>query len=176
MNDHPRVLLMRHGKTDWNARGRLQGRTDVALNAEGIAGAELAAGRLAGQRPARILSSPLVRASQTARIVGDAIGTGVEIDRRLIERDFGSLEGRLFSDILSGGGLAPDFPMRDGLPGRAEPWAQVKARMLDAYRDLLGAPGPVLIVSHKAALTALTDALGLSAPAFENSAVIALPG
>ncbi len=174
MADLPPILLLRHGQTDWNAQGRLQGRTDVALNAEGIFGARRAARDLAGWGVTRILCSPLIRATQTARIVAAATGTPVAADPRLIERDFGTLEGMLHRDILAGHDLSPDFALRDGLPGGAEPWASVKARMRAACQDLAGASGPVLIVSHLAALTALAEAFGLTPPVFENSKVIAL--
>lgn len=169
MADAPQVWLLRHGQTDWNLEGRLQGRTDIALNRTGIAGAQQAAGTLAQQRFVRILSSPLKRAMQTARIVAGAQGIPAHADPRLIERDFGALEGMRHSDILSRSGLPDNFAIAENLPAGAEPWSQVKARMQAAYRDIQAVDGPVLIVSHQAALTALAEVLGRRPPAFPNS-------
>lgn len=177
------MLLLRHGRTDWNVEGRLQGRTDVPLNAEGIAGARRAAAQLATMqagggwpdgRLARILSSPLMRALDTARIVGAATGVDVTVDPRLTERDFGGLEGMLHSEILARGGLGADFALQPDLPDGAEGWGTMQARMLAAYRECAAGRQPALIVSHMAALTALVQALGLDPPAFANSTLIAL--
>lgn len=179
MADPHEIWLLRHGQTDWNLKGRLQGRTDIPLNRTGIVGARQAADMMSGRRFARILSSPLKRAMQTAQIVADAQGITARSDPRLIERDFGRLEGMLHSDILSREGLSGNFAIGQDLPADAEPWSQIKARMHAAYRDLQAADGPVLIVSHLAALTALTEALGYTPPVFLNSVparLAALPG
>ena len=61
-----RLLLVRHGETDWNAAGRIQGCTDTPLNARGRAQALALAGRLRDERPQRLYTSPLRRARETA--------------------------------------------------------------------------------------------------------------
>lgn len=174
MVDPHQVWLLRHGQTDWNLEGRLQGRSDIALNDTGIAGARQAAATMAGWRFARILSSPLGRAMQTAQIVAEPHGIAVESDPRLIERDFGGLEGLLHPEILARDGMPENFVFAETLPEGGESWSQLKTRMHAVYRDLQPAQGAVLIVSHLAALTALTEALDRAPPQLPNSTPIML--
>jgi probable phosphoglycerate mutase len=90
----PRTLvLVRHGETDWNAQGRAQGHADVPLNAVGRVQAETVAPVLAAIDPARLWSSDLARALQTAQYVSAASGLPVEPDRRLREYDVGKRSG-----------------------------------------------------------------------------------
>lgn len=91
------LILIRHGQTDWNLEGRIQGRTDIPLNAAGRAQAQTlqpACRRLTAPSamPYRVLSSPLARALETARI---ALGetTPITLDERLMEIDYGSWGG-----------------------------------------------------------------------------------
>ena len=87
------VVLWRHGRTAWNVAGRVQGQSDVPLDDVGRVQARDAAARLAALRPYRIVSSDLVRASETAQILGDVTSQEVELDVRLREMDFGAREG-----------------------------------------------------------------------------------
>jgi probable phosphoglycerate mutase len=100
------LILVRHGQSEANAAGLLVGRTDSALTELGKRQAAAIGAALAGKerRPGRIVTSPLSRARDTAEIVGTALGSGVpsEVDERLIELDYGELEGRRPVD-LSGG-------------------------------------------------------------------------
>ena len=87
---HPTPFhFLRHGETDWNTRGLTQGRTDIPLNAAGLAQAEAAASRLAGHGIAGIACSPLGRACQTAEAVGRVLGLGFDTDPGLCEARFG---------------------------------------------------------------------------------------
>lgn len=96
-----RVVLLRHGQTEYNRAGRLQGQVDIPLNPEGIAQARAAAPVVAAYAPAIVLSSDLGRALETARIVARAVGDGVSVvpDPRLRERAFGRLEGMYDAEI-----------------------------------------------------------------------------
>lgn len=87
------VVLWRHGRTEWNVAGRVQGQSDIPLDDVGREQAGEAAARLAALQPDRIVSSDLVRASETARILGEITGTDVELDERLREMNFGEREG-----------------------------------------------------------------------------------
>lgn len=90
--------LLRHFPTEWNAQGRLQGRTDVALSAASVAA--LGALRLPARwRGARIIASPLARARQTAEILSRS--GPATVDPRLIEMDFGAWEGAIGADLIA---------------------------------------------------------------------------
>jgi probable phosphoglycerate mutase len=100
-----RLLLVRHGVTDWNRQGRFQGYQDPPLSADGLHEARLLAQRLAAasdERPTRIVTSPLLRASQTAAAIASALGTDameVEDDERLMELGQGEWEGRTHAEL-----------------------------------------------------------------------------
>ena len=83
------LILWRHGQTDHNLVGRVQGQVDIPLNATGLAQAAAAARILASPRPDRIVSSPLSRARTTAQILADLTGLDIEVEADLIERSFG---------------------------------------------------------------------------------------
>ena len=97
MNDYElRVLAVRHGQTEWNVARRVQGHTDVPLNARGQAQARELARTLAEtpeDRPTVIFSADLQRARRTAEIVQEATGARLQFDAGLRERGFGKLEG-----------------------------------------------------------------------------------
>ena len=87
------LLLVRHGETDWNAEGRLQGHTDRPLNEHGRNQAKELADRLAGEGADAIYASDLARAKETAEIVGARLGLPVMIDADLREKNWGNWEG-----------------------------------------------------------------------------------
>src|SRR5436190_16854966 len=87
-------LCLRHGATDWNRQGRFQGRTDNPLNDIGITQAHAAAERLQAVTLGHVVSSPMLRAVQTAEIIATVASKFVTIDHGLIECDFGSFEGK----------------------------------------------------------------------------------
>jgi probable phosphoglycerate mutase len=89
-----RILLWRHGQTDWNIINRFQGHSDIALNKVGIYQAELAAPIIAGMEPTAILSSDLSRARDTASKLGEIVNMEVLIDERLRETNGGHWEGK----------------------------------------------------------------------------------
>lgn len=94
-----RLLLLRHGQTDWNAAERYQGRTDVALNAIGVDQATEAAARLAEVQLDAVYSSPLSRARRTAELaVGDR-GMPIVLDDGLMETAGGDWEGLTYQEI-----------------------------------------------------------------------------
>jgi broad specificity phosphatase PhoE len=87
------LVLVRHGRTDVNARGLLLGRLDPPLDELGRLQAEQLV--MAMERPDRVISSPLRRARETA----EAFGLPVEIDERWIELDYGDYDGRPVADV-----------------------------------------------------------------------------
>ena len=91
-----RLFLFRHGETDWNREGRLQGRADLPLNRTGIAQAEALAEKLREHALDAVLSSNLLRAWTTGRIVAEGLGVPIFPDPDLRETDVGQAEGLLW--------------------------------------------------------------------------------
>src|SRR3954469_18439411 len=87
------LLLVRHGETDWNAEGKLQGHTDRPLNDYGRRQAEALAERLAEERVDAVYARDLARTRETAEIVGARLGLPVVLDPDLRERNWGTWEG-----------------------------------------------------------------------------------
>jgi broad specificity phosphatase PhoE len=146
------ILLARHGETDHNAPPqRVQGSIDIALNERGRAQARALADEVRDAGLVAIVSSPLVRARETAEIVGAALGLGVSLDPRLAESSRGAWEGRLLEDIereepeayaaWQAGGVAFRFPGGESL-------GEHQARVLAALGDMAVGPTPVLAVTH----------------------------
>ncbi|MEA2405327.1 MAG: 2,3-bisphosphoglycerate-dependent phosphoglycerate mutase, partial [Thermoleophilaceae bacterium] len=93
------IYLARHGETDDNAAGRVQGYLDPPLNERGREQARALAERAAGEGLAALWSSQLRRAHETASIVGERIGLTPRVDERFAESRRGAWEGRLLSEI-----------------------------------------------------------------------------
>jgi broad specificity phosphatase PhoE len=135
-----RLVLCRHGETDWNVEGRYQGQADPPLNATGLAQARALADMLRGVGLEVIYSSPLRRAVQTAEIVAEHLGLPVLMEPRLMEIHQGDWQGRLRSEIIA---RDPDLFRR----WQTEPWtvsppggesvAQVQERVNGALDDIL---------------------------------------
>lgn len=156
------VYVARHGETDWNVAGRMQGHTDVPLNEVGRDQARDLADRLAGKKIRAIGSSDLVRARETAEIVGLGLGLDVShVARGLRERRYGVFEG------LTRDEMAERFPAeyeawrrdpRTTPPGAESP-DEVARRIVRAVRratEKLARPGePALLVTHGGSLKSL---------------------
>ena len=94
-----RLILLRHGQTDYNVDGRMQGHLDSNLTAEGHDQAAAAAPVLAELAPDRVISSDLRRAVDTAEVVAAACGVPVKFDARLRETHLGHWQGRTVAEI-----------------------------------------------------------------------------
>ena len=92
------LFLFRHGETDWNREGRLQGHIDTLLNATGLAQAKTLAESLRPHRLDAVLSSDLSRARTTAQIVATAIGVPLFVETGLRETNVGAAEGLLWAE------------------------------------------------------------------------------
>ena len=154
-----RLLLVRHGKTEWNEAGRYQGRSDIGLSATGVLEAEALAQRLAGERIDAAYCSDLKRAAGTAR----AILTGRDIEavacEELREIDFGDLEGLTFDQIRQRDPQTDWWTARDAdmeLPG-GESIRQLSDRVSRFLARLGGQDEAqtVLVVAHGGTLRAL---------------------
>ena len=98
-------VFMRHGETDWNVGRRLQGQSDIPLNATGCAQAAVAAKALASLSVCRIVTSPSIRALKTAAVIAEELALPISVDGRLRERHFGPLEGMQALDVRRNYGL-----------------------------------------------------------------------
>jgi 2,3-bisphosphoglycerate-dependent phosphoglycerate mutase len=96
---HTRVIVLRHGETDWNAATRMQGHTDIALNARGRWQAGRLAEALADEDIAAVYSSDLLRAQATAQALAARLGLAVNRHDGLRERGFGVFEGLTYAEI-----------------------------------------------------------------------------
>jgi 2,3-bisphosphoglycerate-dependent phosphoglycerate mutase len=97
--DTTRIVLVRHGETDWNATGRIQGHNDTPLNAVGRQQARQVARHLACEPVRALYSSDLARAYETATIIGEPLGLTVRTSPRLRERLYGAWEGLTAAEI-----------------------------------------------------------------------------
>lgn len=135
--------LVRHGETEWARDGRHTGRTDVPLTAAGRRQARDVGAKLHDCRFALVLSSPLSRALDTARLAG--FGDVVQSDPDLMEWDYGSYEGLTTAQIRE---RQPDWSLwRDGVPG-GETLDQVDARCDRLIARVRPASGDVLLFGH----------------------------
>ncbi|HJS88002.1 MAG TPA: histidine phosphatase family protein [Acetobacteraceae bacterium] len=147
--------FLRHGETDWNARGLSQGNVDIPLNPAGLAQARSAAALLRNRGIATIVSSPLSRARVTAEIAAEALGLPVAIEDGLREVAFGVQEGQPMTEWFA------SWIAGDWTPEGAETFAQLRARAVAAVNRATALEPPVLIVAHGALFRALRSAMGL---------------
>ncbi len=155
-----KILIIRHGETEWNAERRIQGHRDVPLNERGIRQAERAAAALAGEALAAVYSSDLLRATQTADALAAPRGLVVHPDAGLREAAFGAWEGLDEKQIRArypeeyrlwrGNSLLHRPPGGEGIP-------EVQARAGAVYDRILSqhAGQSVAIVSHGGPIKAL---------------------
>ena len=159
-----RILLVRHGETEWNSAFRFQGRIDVPLSDNGRAQASLLAERLANCCFDRVFSSPLSRACETARIVIKG-HQGVELTTlgELSEMSFGEWESLTISEVRE---KDPGFfaswrenPSELTAPG-GEPFEGLIARVGSAIEGILASGGEtLLVVCHGGTIRAALSAL-----------------
>ena len=95
------LFLFRHGETDWNREGRLQGHTDTPLNATGLAQAQALAERLRAHRLDAVVSSDLARAWTTGQIVAEGLGIPLIREPGLRETHIGEAEGLFWPEVKS---------------------------------------------------------------------------
>jgi glucosyl-3-phosphoglycerate phosphatase len=165
----PRLLIWRHGRTEWNATGRFQGQLDPPLDAEGRNQAARVAPHLvaAGLSPddTVVVSSDLVRAAETAAVLAELLGVPLTLDPRLREHGLGTWEGLTRDEV------AARYPEQyaDWVAGRpvrdrgGEQPASVAERALAAVADLPPVGAAVLVTHGGTAGRLLEALLGLGA-------------
>lgn len=138
--DLPIVYLARHGETAWTISRQHTGLTDLPLTERGERTARRRGERLKGLTFAKVLTSPLQRAARTCELAG--FGAVAEVDRDLVEWDYGRYEGRRTDEIRV---ERPDWELfRDGCPGGESP-KQVSERVDRVVRLVRAVPGDVLL-------------------------------
>ncbi len=165
------ILLTRHGETDWNAEGRVQGHTDRPLNETGTEQALALASELSGEHLDAVYASDLARALETARAVAEPRGLSVVALPELRERNFGTWEGLLDHEILE------RFPQAHTGPwGDDETPEQLAERVIAALHRIAEdhPDGQVLVVSHGGPLRAALHRCGVSPERIANCHVARL--
>ena len=138
----PVIYMARHGNTAWTLSGQHTGLTDLPLTLDGERNAQRLGERLKGMTFAKVLTSPLQRASRTCELSG--FGTGAVTDRDLVEWDYGKYEGLTSTQILK---EHPGWQLfRDGAPGGESP-EQVAARADRVVERIRAVAGDVLLFS-----------------------------
>ncbi|MET0416679.1 MAG: histidine phosphatase family protein [Actinoplanes sp.] len=150
-----RLIVWRHGNTDWNATHRVQGQTDVPLNALGRQQALDAADLLIKMRPDVIVSSDLRRAADTAAALAALTGLSIKQDQRLRERFFGAWQGLTMTEV------AEQFPAQhtrwttgEEVGGDVESLDDLGKRVAEALLDaaaLAPSGGTTVVATHGAA-------------------------
>jgi broad specificity phosphatase PhoE len=146
------MILVRHGESEHNAAGRLVGRSDSPLTQRGAEQAAACARLLACEEdlaPLLVVSSPLSRALSTARVVAAALGAAVQVDDRLVELDYGDLEG-VSVGAVGAGTWATWRSDSSWRPPGGETLAEVQERVRSFCEDRAAqaAAGTVVAVSH----------------------------
>jgi broad specificity phosphatase PhoE len=151
-------LLVRHGETDWNAEGRLQGHTDTLLNEYGRRQAQALAEDLAAETLDAVYASDLARARETAEIIGGRIGLPVALRTDLREKNWGTWEGLTSTE-------------RDRVDFAGETTEAHRERTLRALLQIAEQhpAGHVLVVTHGGSVRRVqAAALGMALPVVEN--------
>jgi broad specificity phosphatase PhoE len=145
------IWLARHGETDANAEGRIQGTIDPPLNARGREQARELAREAAALGLRALYTSQLRRARETAEIVGTELGLEPHVDARFAESDRGEWEGRLAAEVRAedpdawAGSLAVETEFR--FPG-GESLEEHAARVEAGLADVARGPLPALVICH----------------------------
>jgi glucosyl-3-phosphoglycerate phosphatase len=169
-----RLVMLRHGQTEWNAGSRMQGQIDTDLTELGRTQAVAAAEVLAKRQPLLIVSSDLRRAYDTAAALGERTGLAVGVDTRLRETHLGDWQGlnHLEVDAIAPGARLAWRDDARWAPHGGESRVDVAARSLPVVTDLVAgqsdwgseadgtdADRPVVLVAHGGLIAALTAAV-----------------
>jgi uncharacterized phosphatase len=149
-----RFYFIRHGETEWNALGRLCGRTDVPLSDAGRRQTHLLALRLKPLPVKALYTSPLQRALETARFVSEAIGSEPVVDGRLVELNYGLWEGSTYEAIKR---ASPEIyrAWQQDPGGTAPPGGESGEQLIERVTPFLAevaerhSDGNVVVVCHR---------------------------
>ncbi|WP_312442307.1 histidine phosphatase family protein [Lacrimispora sp.] len=169
-----KIYLIRHGQTDWNIQGRIQGSHDIPLNETGRSQAELLAKGMDSRPVTRIFSSTLTRAMETAERISSRQKVEIYSMPQLIEVEFGKWEGMTWDEIMEAypkeyklWTLSPD----EASPPGGETQDQVISRCVLAVGEILRITGgreDVAIVSHGATIAYIVSYMMRNHPEVES--------
>lgn len=159
-----RIFLIRHGETEWNALGRLQGTSNVQLSTVGIHQAKLLAAHAPFQTADAIYSSDLIRARSTAEILAERFNLKLRVMLELREANFGDWEGHSVKELaedLDSGFENFFINPEHCYPPRGETFGECQTRMVSALQKIIAENENkrVIIVSHGAAIRLLLCAI-----------------
>lgn len=140
---HPTVYLVRHGQTEWSLSGQHTGRTDIPLTEKGREQADCLRPLIKDLSFARVLSSPRMRAQETARLIG--LGSRLEVREELAEVDYGDYEGLTTGEIRKS---VPDWTVWSHACPNGETIQQADARVRRVLQEISDVTGNVIIFAH----------------------------
>jgi phosphoserine phosphatase len=149
-----RLIILRHGRTEWNRVERFRGRADIGLDDVGMKQAEAAAKRIREWPISAIYSSPLRRATTTAEIMAAPLGLSVMLMPGMVDIDYGVWQGLSTEDVMAREGHLysqwMESPHKVKFP-RGESFAEVRERATSAVDDVIRQhlKETVVLVSHK---------------------------
>ena len=169
-----RLILVRHGETEWNRQGRIIGHTEIALNETGRKQAVLLTQALRNEKVSAIYASPLQRTRETATEISRVLGVAVTFDDALMEIAAGDIDGMTFEEVAE---RHKDFfqhwmkgdPLLC-LPG-GESFTDLRNRTWPAVQRIVGTHGDVdvIVVSHTLAIMSIiSSALGMDIANFRR--------
>jgi valyl-tRNA synthetase len=174
------IYLVRHGETDFNKNGKVQGSTNIPLNETGRAQAKEAGEKLKGIKVDYVICSDLIRAKETAEIIQSITGGTLIIDPEIKEKSYGDLEGQDKTELKL---RFPDMYTYEWRPTNGESYKDAEERMHAAFEKITETykGKNIVIVSHGAVLRTLIkrlrniDSIEMFArPALKNAEVIHL--
>ena len=148
------IHIVRHGRTEWNDWGKIQGQEDIPLNIHGQKQAQQLSKFFENNPIECIYTSPLSRASETAKIINKVTNVEIKADIRLMERDFGEVSGSSLADYLANNNI-------ENITG-VETLESIQTRVMASFQTMiLATTTDFLIVSHGVAIEQLIQQLGL---------------
>ncbi|MGR3774843.1 histidine phosphatase family protein [Bacillus paramycoides] len=148
------ICLVRHGQTDWNFQEIIQGREDIPLNEVGKKQASQSAAALQAESWDIIISSPLIRAQETAKEIAEAIGLqSILLDERFMERNFGEASGKPVAAVRE--------LIAEGNVEGMEQDEEIVERCYTALQEVAATHGDkrIIIVAHSHAIKAILHAI-----------------
>ena len=143
------IYLVRHGQTDWNIEGKLQGKIDIKLNENGRRQSRMIAQIILKLNIDKIISSDLIRARETAEIINEIIGKNITFDERIREVNYGILEGMSRNSVTQ-----EMWNIYNNVPEKLKAEANVHLfkRIKSFFDELQNSKENILIVTHGGAL------------------------